>query len=177
MPALTLALLLLLPGCELSAGGAGSARTPVPASAAVPVPPDAQAAVVVRPVDGDTVVLRARGTGPLRREERVRLLLVDAPEVFDEPECFGAEAAERAQELLPRGAQVRVAADRQLRDRFDRPLLHVWTGDGAHVGEVLLREGYATVLHLRPNDRYLPELRAAEQQARAAGRGLWSRCL
>ena len=132
---------------------------------------------MVRAVDGDTVVLRGRGTGPLPAQPtRVRLLLLDTPEVFEQPECFGEQAADRTAALLPEGATVRVQADRQPRDRFDRVLLHVWDADGAHVGAELLRGGHATVLFLRPNDRYLDELRAVEAEAREAGRGLWSAC-
>jgi endonuclease YncB( thermonuclease family) len=143
----------------------------------VPVPDGAQAAVVVRLVDGDTVVLRGRGVGPLGAEPtRVRVLLVDTPEVHGEQECFGAEASGRAAELLPDGAQVRVEADRDPQDRYDRALLHVWTEDGVNVGEQLVREGLAEVLVVEPNDRYVEAFDAAEQQARAGRLGLWEAC-
>jgi endonuclease YncB( thermonuclease family) len=133
--------------------------------------------VVVRVVDGDTVVLRGRGTGPLPGDPtRVRVLLVDTPEVGDEQECFGAEAAGRTGDLLPEGARVRVEADVDPTDRFDRALLHVWTPSGAHLGEVLLAEGYATVLQVDPNRRYLDAVQEREREARADGRGLWSAC-
>lgn len=160
--------LLLLPACT----------TPVaPPIARIPVPADAQSAVVVRPVDGDTVVLRGRGSGPLpARPTRVRLLLVDTPEVGTGPECFGPEAANRAEQLLPDGSEVRVQADRDPKDRFGRPLLHVWNDAGVEVGQALLSEGFATVLVVRPNTAYLRAYRDAERQAEQAGRGLWSAC-
>ncbi len=162
--------LLLLPACAAPA-------VPTPAAVGIPVPAGAQAAVVVRPVDGDTVVLRGRGTGPLpARPTRVRLLLVDTPEVFTGPECFGPEAADRAEELLPDGSEVRVQADRDPQDRFGRPLLHVWNAVGVEVGQALLREGFATVLVVRPNTAYLQDYRVAEKEAEQAGRGLWSAC-
>ena len=141
------------------------------------VPAGAQKATVVRPVDGDTVVLRGRGAGPLSADPiRVRLLLVDTPEVAKGPECFGPEAARRAEELLPVGTVVRVVADVEAVDRFGRPLLHVWNVDGIAVGEALLREGYATVLVVRPNTAYLDAFRAAETWAREQRLGLWSAC-
>jgi micrococcal nuclease len=149
---------------------------PVTAST-IPVPDDAQEAVVVRVVDGDTAILRGRGVGPLPGEPtRVRILLIDTPEVHREQECFGAEASERMRDLLPERAPVRVQADRDLQDRFDRTLLHVWNAGGANVGEVLVAQGYATVLHVEPNDRYLTQFRAREEQARQEGAGLWSAC-
>ena len=167
----TLLGLLLLTACSTSA--------PVPpAQAGLPVPADAQEAVVVRVVDGDTLVLRGRGVGPLRGGDptRVRVLLVDTPEVHSERECFGEQAFDRAEQLLPDGAVVRVQADRDPEDRFGRALLHVWNGDGVNVGEALVREGYATVLQLDPNERYLAEFEAAEAAARRADRGLWGAC-
>lgn len=148
----------------------------VPAEPGLPVPAGAQAATVVRQVDGDTIVLRGRGTGPLpARPTKVRLLLVDTPEVFGEQECLGDEAADRLAALAPDGSEVRVEADVDLLDRFDRTLLHVWAGD-VHVGEALVREGLATVLVVRPNERYLPAFEAAEREAEQAGRGLWTAC-
>lgn len=153
---------------------------PAPADLAegIPVPDDAQEAVVVRVSDGDTLRLRGRGSGPLRGgdDERVRVLLVDTPEVFDSPECFGEEAAERSAALLPEGSTVRVQADEDPRDRFDRLLLHVWNADGVNVGEALVAEGYARVQVVQPNERYLDVLAARQAEAQDAGRGLWGAC-
>lgn len=131
----------------------------------------------MRVVDGDTVQLRGRGVGPLPADRtRVRVLLIDSPEVHTEQECLGEEAFDRAEELLPEGSTVRVLADRDPEDRFGRALLHVWNSDGVNVGEALVREGLAEVLFLRPNDRFLEQFEAAEREAQAAGRGLWSAC-
>jgi micrococcal nuclease len=106
----------------------------------------------------------------------VRLLEIDTPEIHPTPVCFGTEAADRTAQLLPIGARVRVEADRERRDRYGRLLLYVWTSDGASVEEVLLREGYAKVLYVRPNDLHLDQLRAVEADARRARRGLWGHC-
>jgi micrococcal nuclease len=141
------------------------------------VPKQAQEATVVRVVDGDTVRLRGRGAGPLPADTtRVRVLLIDTPEVHEQRECFGEEAFDRARELLPEGSRVRVEADRDPEDRFGRALLHVWNADGVNVGEALVREGYAEVLQIDPNRRYLDAFEQAEEQARDAGRGLWGGC-
>jgi micrococcal nuclease len=141
------------------------------------VPAGAQEAVVVRVSDGDTVRLRGRGAGPVPGEStRVRVLLVDTPETQEQVECFGPEAAARTAELLPEGSTVRVEADRDPQDRFGRLLLHVWTAQGVSVGETLVAEGYATVLQIDPNRRYLEVFEAREDEARDARRGLWSAC-
>lgn len=165
--------LLLTVGCAVAEPDAGPAAVPV----RLPVPPGAQQGVVVSVTDGDTVRLRGRGAGPLpAAPTRVRILLVDTPEVADGGECFGREATERTEQLLPRGAEVRVEADRDLDDRFGRLLLHIWTDDGVSVGEALVAEGYATVLQIDPNRRYLERFEAREREARQDGRGLWSAC-
>ncbi|MCA1712202.1 MAG: thermonuclease family protein [Actinobacteria bacterium] len=154
-----------------------SADVPPPAPTSLAVPTGAQEATVVRHSDGDTFVLRGIGVGPLPAvPTKVRLLEVDTPEIHPSPVCFGTEAADRTAELIPKGARVRVEADRDLRDRYGRLLLYVWTEDGASLEEVLLREGYARVLYVRPNDRHLTELRQIEARARGAKRGMWGRC-
>ena len=141
------------------------------------LPADAQAAVVVRHVDGDTLDLRGAGSGPLPdAPTRVRLLQVDTPEVGGQPECGGPEASARLAALLPVGATVRVAADVDLLDRYGRTLLLVWDERGGSVQESLVADGLATVLHVGRNDRGLAALEAVERAARADGRGTWSAC-
>jgi micrococcal nuclease len=166
----SLVVLLLLAAC-------GTSEPEPPAATALTAPAGAQQATVVRHTDGDTVWLRGIGTGPVpAAPTKVRLLEIDTPEIHPTPVCFGTDAADRTAQLLPIGARVRVEADRERRDRYGRLLLYVWTADGASVEEVLLREGYAKVLYVRPNDRHLDRLRDVEAQARQAHRGLWGRC-
>ena len=51
----------------------------------------------------------------------------------------------------------------------------MWSG-GVNVGQALVREGYATVLVVRPNELHLPAFTAAERVAEQTGRGLWTAC-
>ena len=144
---------------------------------ALTVPPDAQAATVVRHVDGDTLVVRGQGAGPLpAAPTRVRLLQVDTPETGARQECFGPEAADLLAALLPVGAPVRVAADLDLLDRYGRSLLLLWDEAGRSVQEVLVAEGAATVLAVGRNARALAELEAVQERARHDRRGLWGAC-
>jgi micrococcal nuclease len=169
----------LLSSCLLVAACAAPAATPaaVPEVTVLTVPAGAQEAVVVRHTDGDTLWLRGIGVGPLPgRSTKVRVLEIDTPEVFGTPGCYGKQASARTAELVPLGAHVRVEADRDARDRYGRLLLYVWTSSGASLEEVLLREGYARTLLVRPNDRHIDALRAVEAQARRTKRGLWSAC-
>jgi len=170
VPPARLLILLLVAAC-------GASSEAPPAATSLTVPAGAQQATVVRHTDGDTLWLRGIGAGPVpAAPTKVRLLEIDTPEIHPAPQCFGTEAADRIEQLLPLGARVRVEADRERRDRYGRLLVYAWTSSGASVEEVLLREGYARVLYVRPNDKHLDHFDAVEAQARAARAGLWGAC-
>jgi micrococcal nuclease len=132
-------------------------------------------ATVVRPVDGDTLVVDIGG-----REEPVRLIGIDTPESVaeDRPvECFGPEAKDRTAELLPVGTVVRLERDVEARDRYDRLLGYVIRdADDLLVNLVLVADGYAESVSYPPNTARQAELDAAEATARGARRGLWASC-
>jgi micrococcal nuclease len=132
-------------------------------------------AVVVRVVDGDTVVVAVGGV-----EESVRLIGIDTPESVarDRPdECFGTEAAQRLAELLPPGTVVRLTRDVEPRDIYDRLLAYVQREpDGLFVNAAQVGDGYAIAKDYPPNTAYRADLEQAERAARAAGRGLWPAC-
>jgi uncharacterized protein YraI len=59
-------------------------------------------------------------------------------------------------------------------DRFNRLLRYVFLADGTHVNAELVRQGYAQVATYPPDVSRVAEMRSAEAEARAAGRGLWA---
>lgn len=135
-------------------------------------------ATVVEVVDGDTLRVEVDG-----RAETVRLLGIDTPETNHPTkpiECFGAEASARLSELAPAGAVVRLERDVEARDHYDRLLAYVYvTGsNGAEVlaNTSLVGDGYAVALAIDPNRAHRAEIATLEQQARAAGAGLWGAC-
>lgn len=141
------------------------------------VPRDAVVAQLDRVVDGDTVrLLPLPGSGlDPDGSVRVRLLNIDAPELARDGqpgECLAEEATDRLEELLAKSEVVWIAADREDRDRFDRPLRGLWTEEGVFVTEVLAEEGLAVAVLFRPNDRFHDRIVAAERRAAAAGVGL-----
>jgi micrococcal nuclease len=153
---------LLLVACSAQAGG--------------PTVPDAPGrAVVVHPVDGDTVVVEIAG-----QEESVRLIGIDTPESVarDRPvECFGPEAKARTAALLPAGTVVRLERDVEARDRYDRLLAYVTRdADDVLVNLLLVEEGFAEAAAYPPNLAHQAELDGAEAQARAEDKGLWPAC-
>ena len=104
--------------------------------------------------------------------ERVRLLLVDAPETAQVP--WGDSARSALASLLPPGRTVRVELDADPRDDFGRLLAYLWLDDGRMVNEEIARAGYVVLLVYPPNVRYLDRIRNAVNEARDAGRGLWA---
>ncbi len=132
-------------------------------------------AVVVRVVDGDTVVVEVGGA-----EENVRLIGIDTPESVarDRPnECFGIEASHRLAELLPPGTVVRLTRDVEPRDIYDRLLAYVQRQtDGLFINAAQVGDGYAVAKDYPPNTTYRADLERAEAAARAAGLGLWPAC-
>ena len=138
------------------------------AVAACEVSPDADCgpreAVVARVVDGDTIEL---GTG-----ERVRYLLVDAPEL---DKCFGREAAAHNERMVA-GERVALTYDLECEDDYDRLLAWVEVG-GREVNGLLVERGLARVLHVPPNgDARVEVFAVAEAAARRDRIGLWGAC-
>jgi micrococcal nuclease len=122
---------------------------------------------VLRVTDGDTVFIAGGGT--------VRYLGIDTPELKTtrtNQQAFATEAADRNRELV-NGKTVRLEADAEDHDQYDRLLRHLWVGEDL-VAEVLIREGLGYAQVNPPNSHNRERLERAQAEARAAGRGLWS---
>lgn len=122
--------------------------------------------VVVRVIDGDTVVLRHLG--------RARLIGVDTPETVHPTksvEFFGKEATQFTRRHLDT-RKVRVEYDWKKTDRYGRVLVYLYLEDGTFFNAELVKQGYAHAYTKYPF-KYLEEFREYEQEARLNGRGLW----
>lgn len=131
-------------------------------------------AVVVRIVDGDTIVVAFDPSTGLTRPEKVRLIGVDTPETVDprKPvERFGKEAAAFARQRLV-GRRVRLAFESRLRDYYGRLLAYVFFPDGGCFNLRVVAEGYGFAYTKYPF-MFIDDFREAQRSARAAGRGLW----
>jgi micrococcal nuclease len=136
-----------------------------PEATAGPGPAETGVCTIQRVVDGDTVVCREAAA-------RIRLLLVDAPEL-DQGE-WGEAARLALEALLPPGTPAPVELDVQARDRFGRLLAYLYTPEGTLANEALARGGFAVVVVYPPNVRHVERIRAAVEEAREERRGLWS---
>ena len=130
---------------------------------------------LVRVVDGDTLKVKVAGGN-----DRVRLIGIDTPESVkpNTPvQCFALAASARTKALLPPGTAIRLVRDAEARDRYHRLLAYVYRSrDGLFVNLALVREGFARPYTFPPNVAHEAEFVAAAAQARAQGKGLWSRC-
>ena len=117
---------------------------------------------VAHVIDGDTF--------NCRDGRNVRLLGIDSPDAGR----FGNVARRALATLLPVDSTVRIEIDSVPRDTDGRWLGYVFLEDGRLINELLVRDGFAFYRASRENARYATRLRAAEQTARGASRGVWS---
>lgn len=134
--------------------------------------------LVVRGVDGDTIEVEwpSTSSGNMARE-RVRYIGVNTPESVDprrKVQCFGKEAAAYNKKLVL-GKRVRLEPDVEDRDKYGRLLRYVWLGD-TMVNEQLMQDGYAQLMTIPPNVKYVELFKQAQTAAREAKRGLWAKC-
>jgi micrococcal nuclease len=125
---------------------------------------------VARAVDGDTLLLTSGA--------RVRLQGVNTPETVkpDHPvEAWGPEASQFTKDFIEKaGHRVRLSFSLERKDRYDRFLAFVWDGD-VMLNEELIRAGLG---YARRDYRYSEAMKhrftLAQEDARRAGRGIWS---
>jgi len=125
---------------------------------------------VSRVVDGDTVEI----SPAVDDNDEVRLIGVDTPETKDPSEGiepYGPEASAFATDELT-GQRVGLQFDVEREDQYDRLLAYVYVGEEMF-NEVLLEEGFAQAYPYEPNTRYEDRFAAAQEEARAAGLGIW----
>ena len=126
--------------------------------------------------DGDTIIVR-QADG---REETVRLLGVDTPEVKDprKPvQCFGEAASAHTKAAIAIGSGVRLAPDPEDtdRDKYGRLLRYVYLPDGTLYNAQLIQYGYGFAYTVFPLTK-LDDFKALEIEARTNNRGLWGIC-
>jgi len=136
-------------------------------------------AIVHRVIDGDTVDVQVADGGV----ERIRIIGLDTPESVDprKPvQCFGREASDQAKALMPVGSIVSLEDDESqgLRDKYGRRLAHIVVplADGTNVvfAREMIAGGFAHHYIYRVPSMYAAEFDAAQTDAIAAQRGLWS---
>jgi micrococcal nuclease len=141
-------------------------------------------AIVTRIIDGDTIEVRLNG-----KTEKVRFIGVDTPETKhpDKPvQAYGLEAASFTKKQLA-GKKIFLEKDVSTRDRYGRLLAYVWLTNPANFTEAqmrtnmfnarLLLSGYAQIMTIPPDIKYVDYFTRFQTEARQSNKGLWSTSL
>jgi micrococcal nuclease len=129
---------------------------------------------VIDAADGDTLFVLLDG-----KEETVRLLGVDTPEIKDPRRpvmCFGMEASDYTKKLVT-GRAVKLVPDPMQtdRDKYGRLLRYAEFEDGTTLNERLIYEGYGFAYEAYPDSK-MSYYKQLEADAREHKRGLWGGC-
>jgi len=156
--------LLMLAGCDWPMTGI---RLPLPSDGSTG---GTQRGMVVHVADGDTIWVRIGDD-----EFKVRYIGIDAPELARDgsPAESWAEASRERNRALVLGREVELVRDILEVDRYGRLLRHVYVDD-VWVNELLVREGLARAHRYPPDITHQNALDAAQAEARAERRGIWS---
>lgn len=150
-----------------------AASAPAPGAAAALTGLDARPAsrqagervVVERVVDAVTLDVRLTDGGPT---VRVRALGVQPPGA-----CYGEQATSFASRVLDRRAVRLDASSGPATDRFDRRLATVTLDGGGDYAVLAAEAGIARVYPADAAPAAMPPIRAAQDRARLAERGVW----
>ncbi|SFJ69072.1 thermonuclease family protein [Thermoflavimicrobium dichotomicum] len=128
---------------------------------------------VLHVYDGDTIRVQL----PNGKEERVRFLLIDTPELHH-PEKgmqpYGEEAKLYTKYKIYKSRVVELGFDQEERDRYGRLLAYVYC-DRKLLQEELVRKGFARVCYTRNrNEAIVNRVRAAQKEAKENKRGIWA---
>jgi len=140
---------------------------------------------VVKVYDGDTFKCKLENG----KEIVVRLIGIDTPESkinkrayiqakklgsVEEVLKLGEVAKEFTESILKTEKIVFLEFDAQKTDKYGRVLAYVWLSNGKLLNEILLQEGYAMLLTIPPNTKYVDRFKKAQKYAREEGKGLWT---
>jgi len=146
----------------------------IPAQAYPTMPQEVQGPfTVTRVVDGDTIWVDNNG-----QRLKIRMIGLDTPETVDPRKpvrCFGREASAQAKTILG-GQSVYLETDpsQDSIDKYGRTLAYVWTESGRLFNLDMITDGYAFEYTYDLPYRYQADFKAAEADASANDRGLWS---
>lgn len=129
---------------------------------------------VIRVVDGDTIIINKDGA-----ETKVRLIGVDTPESVATgnnayKNCEEGKIASEFTKGLLDGASVSLEYDVSPQDKYGRDLCYVYLEDGKMLNELLLEKGYARLMTVPPNVKYVDEFTKIQKTSQEMSEGFWS---
>lgn len=141
-------------------------------------------ATVTRIVDGDTIDIKIGS-----EKEAIRLIGIDTPESHDNKKARkdsartktdlavitsqGRQASAFLSDLVALNSTLTLEYDVEKRDHYGRILAYAYLPDGRMLNEVIIRSGYASLMTIPPNVRYVEKFKKAYELARTEKVGLW----
>jgi micrococcal nuclease len=142
-----------------------------PSNSETEIPFDGRGRIEARLIDvhdGDTVTLKINNTN-----YRSRLIGIDAPEMGQRP--WGEKAKRHLERLIKPGEKIIIETDIERLDKYDRLLVYLFKEDGTFINEKMLLDGYAVLLTIPPNVKYVEKFIKAEETARRLKKGIWGK--
>ena len=128
---------------------------------------------VTNVVDGDTVDVNVNG-----ENKRVRLLLIDTPEVSHDENIPSMPYAEEARDYVSNALideDVRLIFDGEVEDAYGRTLAYIETTGGRDINQEVLEQGLGVYGYdMNPPYQRGSKYTMSEQQARQSNTGVWS---
>jgi len=118
--------------------------------------------------DGDTVTLSVNNN-----IFRARLIGIDAPEMGQRP--WGEKAKRHLERLVKPAEKIIIETDIERLDKYNRLLVYLFKEDGTFINEKMLLDGYAVLLTIPPNVKYVDRFVKAEKTARRLKKGIWGK--
>lgn len=135
-------------------------------------------AKVIKVIDGDTIQVNLN-----KRIEKVRFIGVNCPESTTRLEPYGKEASNFTRKNLL-NKTVYLELDIQTYDKYNRLLAYVWLATPNKITEqeirkkmfnaILLLEGFAQIMTVPPNVKYVDYFVKFQREAREKQKGLWA---
>ena len=128
---------------------------------------------VTKVIDGDTFMVDINGT-----ETKVRLIGVDTPESVATDDnayknCEEGKTASNFTKDTIEGRKVYLEYDVDPDDDYGRTLAYVYLQDGRMLNEILLEYGYARLMTIQPNVKYVDNFTKIQTNARENQTGFW----
>jgi len=122
----------------------------------------------VKCIDGDTALFKINN-----KNEKVRLLAIDTPEVTTNKEYFGEEAKEYTCKRLQEAKKIEIEYDPKAnKDKYDRLLAWIYVDD-VLLQKDIIKNGYGSVAYIYDKYMYINELCDLQEDAFNNKIGIW----
>ena len=123
---------------------------------------------LVKCVDGDTAIFKINN-----KEEKVRFLAIDTPEITTNVEFYGNEAKEYTCNRLSTATKIELEYDpKASKDKYDRLLAWIYV-DNILLQKEIVEKGYGNVAYVYDKYMYINELCDLQESAFNNKIGIW----